>query len=582
MSAAALLGIAACSALLGDPTGAMAAQQPTWIRTWDGARAGVTAAPRDRAYRIVEDASGGFFVLGGSLSNANTPVPPPPPPLPGRFQSHDDLAVVRLSPEGSVVWSLTYDFPTIGDTDLTPQTQSGNDLPMDGVLGPDGSLFVLAQMTHRYDTVTINIGNPPQPTETTVAASGLGIVRISPTGSVVWNSIYVAPGARSMAPISMALSDSGRLYAAYVAITEQGGQSQGVLVVDSLNGATISDLTVNAAGASAFTLPRVVRRGPGGLIYVASTPPASTFSSALLTVIDDATVSIIRETFAFGAFSRGGVTGMVVSPISGEVVISASVDGAGGGDALVAKFTPSGDLAWTSQFDDPTNSSQNPTAGVALDAAGNVYTAGVQGITPSPSDVFIVRFAGADGAQDWSRIWSSGNNTWDYVTSRQGIAVGASKVVVSGWSHRGGSDHDMFALPLNADTGDLNAAIFYNAQLSDASDDRVSAGVLISADGGVVLAGHASSPQNMDLIVVKLAGETGSCGIADVANTDGDPTPDGVIDNGDFSSFFAAFFTNNLLADVANTDGDPTPDGVIDNGDFSAFFAAFFEGCPAD
>jgi uncharacterized repeat protein (TIGR01451 family) len=33
------------------------------------------------------------------------------------------------------------------------------------------------------------------------------------------------------------------------------------------------------------------------------------------------------------------------------------------------------------------------------------------------------------------------------------------------------------------------------------------------------------------------------------------------------------------LADLANTDGDPIPDGVIDNGDFNAFFAAFFAGC---
>lgn len=69
--------------------------------------------------------------------------------------------------------------------------------------------------------------------------------------------------------------------------------------------------------------------------------------------------------------------------------------------------------------------------------------------------------------------------------------------------------------------------------------------------------------------------------LADVANTDGDPTPDGVVDNGDFQAFFAAFFLApgdpaQLVADVANTDGDPTPDGVVDNGDFQAFFAAFF------
>ncbi len=70
--------------------------------------------------------------------------------------------------------------------------------------------------------------------------------------------------------------------------------------------------------------------------------------------------------------------------------------------------------------------------------------------------------------------------------------------------------------------------------------------------------------------------------IADIANTDGDPGPDGAVDNGDFQAFFSAFFLPEgnpaaLVADVANTDGDPSPDGVIDNGDFQAFFASFFE-----
>lgn len=32
-------------------------------------------------------------------------------------------------------------------------------------------------------------------------------------------------------------------------------------------------------------------------------------------------------------------------------------------------------------------------------------------------------------------------------------------------------------------------------------------------------------------------------------------------------------------SDLANTDGVPPPDGVVDNGDFTAFFGSFFNGC---
>ncbi|MFN8729174.1 MAG: GC-type dockerin domain-anchored protein, partial [Planctomyces sp.] len=82
------------------------------------------------------------------------------------------------------------------------------------------------------------------------------------------------------------------------------------------------------------------------------------------------------------------------------------------------------------------------------------------------------------------------------------------------------------------------------------------------------------------------------CSPADITNTDGDNPgfPDSAVDNGDFSSFFSAFFLPasdplRLMADIANTDGDTYlqgagADGVVDNGDFSAFFSYFFLGCP--
>jgi hypothetical protein len=95
------------------------------------------------------------------------------------------------------------------------------------------------------------------------------------------------------------------------------------------------------------------------------------------------------------------------------------------------------------------------------------------------------------------------------------------------------------------------------------------------------------------LTIIDLAASPCPCNPADIATTDGDlpSTPDGALDNGDFTAFFSAFFlpaTNPLraAADIANTDGETRatgggPDGQIDNGDFSAFFAAFFTGCAA-
>jgi hypothetical protein len=43
---------------------------------------------------------------------------------------------------------------------------------------------------------------------------------------------------------------------------------------------------------------------------------------------------------------------------------------------------------------------------------------------------------------------------------------------------------------------------------------------------------------------VNVGSTTPDCGPADIANTDGDPGADGAVDNGDFTLFFAAFFSN--------------------------------------
>lgn len=74
---------------------------------------------------------------------------------------------------------------------------------------------------------------------------------------------------------------------------------------------------------------------------------------------------------------------------------------------------------------------------------------------------------------------------------------------------------------------------------------------------------------------------------ADVATSDGSPGADGLLNNGDFSLFFASFFagcsspgaTPCAVADIANSAGQSGPDGQVNNGDFQSFFQFFFTGC---
>ncbi len=82
--------------------------------------------------------------------------------------------------------------------------------------------------------------------------------------------------------------------------------------------------------------------------------------------------------------------------------------------------------------------------------------------------------------------------------------------------------------------------------------------------------------------------------IADIADNGSNLGPDGLLDNGDFGLFIAAFFAANddesgacdgstipcSPADIADNATMPGGDGFVDNGDFSAFIVSFFADKP--
>jgi hypothetical protein len=169
-------------------------------------------------------------------------------------------------------------------------------------------------------------------------------------------------------------------------------------------------------------------------------------------------------------------------------------------------------------------------------------------------------------------------------SSGRGIAIDASvggRVVVGTASCAGASSGRAFVWTARTGARDL-AMVLASAGGPVLSPEELGEARAVSGDG-LTIAGRTSGAGVSPGWVVFLP-RLLACSAADVADTDGNPVPDGSVDNGDFQAFFAAFFVPEadparLAADVANTDGDPVPDGSVDNGDFQAFFSAFFSPC---
>ncbi|MFO0083553.1 MAG: hypothetical protein ACK55O_13205 [Phycisphaerales bacterium] len=146
-----------------------------------------------------------------------------------------------------------------------------------------------------------------------------------------------------------------------------------------------------------------------------------------------------------------------------------------------------------------------------------------------------------------------------------------------------------------------------NVAVSGSSLERTNVTLRVQSSGRQVEFANApggSAPASIDFpcrfidrneilwIEVNVGWPVSDCAAADIADTDAGTVftgsgPDNIIDNGDFTAFFTAFFTDpadpaHLVADIADTDAQYPPvgfrDGVVDNGDFTAFFASFFSG----
>lgn len=261
---------------------------------------------------------------------------------------------------------------------------------------------------------------------------------------------------------------------------------------------------------------------------------------------------------------------------------------AGGSDAYLAKFSPDGDLIWSTYLG---GSAYEFGGFLAVDAAENIYIAGLSGSTDFPTsgaydatynsnyDAFVAKFS-ADGALRWSTYLggSQEDRAWRLGTDSSG------NVLVTGGTYSGdfptsggfdttfGGDRDAFAAKFSTN-GALLWATFLGGSGSDwgygigadgagdvyvagqtgSSDFPTSGGVWTTLNGGTdsfvvkldangalvwsTYFGGSGSDFSYDLAMgpaghIYLAGPTGSTDF---------PLPPGTIHSGGYDAFAARF-----------------------------------------
>tara|TARA_R110001592_G_scaffold63230_2_gene193566 strand:- start:980 stop:3322 length:2343 start_codon:yes stop_codon:yes gene_type:complete len=293
----------------------------------------------------------------------------------------------------------------------------------DIVVSSSGDIILAAKVGANSDFDGISLNNNQ---------SGVAVIKLSPTGSIVWSEVGTSASSLS----SLALDDDQN-----VLIT---GRYRGVLSFTSVN--------VTSTGEDESYVAKLNGSTGAGIWITGVSGTKSVGGNAIAT---DASGNV----FFSGSFFE-------TLTISGT-----SITSQGGLDSYIGKLNPNGQLIWLKQV---AGTEWNNVYGVATDPSGDLVITGYYngstdfgGTSVSPirlSDVFIAKYAAADGALTWVKSIGAVNDDegHDITISSSGRIYITGHI--SGTTDFGskslqtfGNSNDVFVAELNSSGSFVNA-----------------------------------------------------------------------------------------------------------------------------
>ena len=401
-------------------------------------------------------------------------------------------------------------------------------------------------------------------------AQDVFVAKYASTGTLAWIRQLGTPGYD--AGYGVATDASGNLFVSGFTYGSLGGPNMGradAFVAKYDSAGTLA--WINQLGTSAADISHGVATDIMGNVFIGgSTEGALNGSNAGQTDIflakydPSGTLVWTRQR---GTERYDSIFGVATDDL-GNVFVGGYTEGdlgganAGEADAFVAKYGPSGTLAWMRQLGTP---GYDQSSGIATDVAGNVYISGItQGVSGGPNDsdadAFVTKYT-PEGTLEWSRQLGTASND-----ESLGVATdGWGNVFISGYS--GGSldgqnagDYDVHVAKYDS-TGELA----WIRQLGTGDRD-VSHRVATDAAGNVVIAGvtrgslDGPNQGSADAFIVKLSAPVKPAG---------DANYDGTVNALDLSAL--AFHWDEI--DNVWSEGDFSGDGRVNSVDLAILAA---------
>ncbi len=292
----------------------------------------------DTSRDIALDSSGNIYIVGDTLSNDFPTATPLHPILTAK-----DVFIAKLSPDGSQLLYATY----LGGADR----EDGYGIAVDGA----GNAYVVGNT----QSADFPIVGAYQSTYNTSALRDGFIAKLNPDGSALLYSTYLG-GSDDDIALKIAVDSASKMYVTGITVstdfpTANAAQNSIIgigwdIFVTALQANGTSLIYSTYLGGDRIDLLGDIAIDSGSNVYIGGYTDSLNFT----------VVNALQPT-----------DGKANCPI-GDITCK---------DAIFAKFTPTGNLAYSSYFG---GSDNDEASGIAIDSSGNVYLTGVTWSTDFP------------------------------------------------------------------------------------------------------------------------------------------------------------------------------------------------------
>jgi hypothetical protein len=371
----------------------------------------------DRGEDVGVDAEGNVYVVGSAVTQ----------------DAPEDIWLAKLSPQGELLWTRTYD-----------GSGKGQDFGKALAVSPDGDAYVVGRV----------VMEQPEPPDGGDFETDLLIARYDPDGELMWESFYdgVVDGLPYFGTAVTVLPDGSVVVAGHGWV--DSGNEADVLVRYASDGTQIAAETIDPALAGGSVGVGSIAATSGGDLVLAGAMNEVEQGHSVDLWLQRRTIEgeVLWEHTHNGSAtnSTDGAGDVAVDPLD-RVAVAGKVTGDTLGDVWVRVYDADGEELWTATYNGPEDRSDS-AAGVAFDACGYVYAHATIHYDADPSahhfDMWTRKYA-PDGTELWTSVYAGDTESRRYNYAGGMAVADDGSVLITGQSALHGEGYDIFVRKLS-------------------------------------------------------------------------------------------------------------------------------------